>query len=73
MEMYAEAFESVQALERLDDFGGRFGAQFYGLPLNEGSITLEKRAQAVPAELAYCDDTVVPFRSAGELAWSLVS
>ncbi len=73
MEMYAEAFESAQALERLDDFGGRFGPQFYGLPLNKGKITLEKRAQAVPVNLAYGDDCVVPFRNGGNMAWSLTS
>jgi dihydroorotase len=71
LEMYAEAFESVQALHRLDDFAGRFGAQFYGLPLNEGSITLHKCAQAVPAQLAYGDATVVPFRNGDEMAWSV--
>ena len=73
MQMYAEAFESVQALHRLDDFGGRFGAQFYGLALNEDSLILEKRAQGVATELAYCDATVVPFRSGGEMAWSVLS
>jgi dihydroorotase len=73
MPMYAEAFESVQALHRLDDFGGRFGAQFYGLPLNEESITLEKRAQIVTTELAYGDATVVPFRNGDEMAWRVLS
>jgi dihydroorotase len=73
MQMYAEAFESAQALHCLDDFAGRFGAQFYGLALNAGSVTLEKRAHPVPAELDYADGTVVPFRNAGEMGWSLVS
>jgi dihydroorotase len=73
MEMYAEAFESVQALDRLDDFAGRFGAEFYGLPLNEGSITLEKRAQPVADELTFGEASVVPFRNGEQMAWSLVS
>ena len=73
MEMYAEAFDSVQALERLDDFAGRFGAEFYDLPLNEGSITLEKRAQPVPAQLTFGEGSVVPFRNGEQMPWSLVS
>ena len=55
MPMYAEAFESMHALDRLQDFSSRFGAQFYGLPINEGSITMEKAPQAVARELDYAD------------------
>jgi dihydroorotase len=73
MPMYAEAFESMHALDRLQDFSSRFGAQFYGLPINEGSITMEKAPQAVARELDYADASVVPFRSGEQMAWSMVS
>ena len=73
LELYAEAFESVDALHRLDDFAGRFGPGFYGLPLNEEQVTLERVATPVPAELDFGDATVVPHRAGGETAWRLES
>lgn len=73
MPMYAEAFDSVQAIDRLESFSSHNGARFYGLPINEGSITLHKREQAVPIEFDYADGAVVPFRSGENMAWSLQS
>jgi len=72
LELYAEAFEQAAALERLDDFAGRFGAEFYGLVPNEQRVTLERRPRPVPASLPYGDATVVPFRAGGATAWTLL-
>jgi dihydroorotase len=63
----AEVFEKAGALDRLEDFSSRFGAEFYRLPLNEGVIILTKESWTVPKEI----DGVVPFRAGTELQWKL--
>ncbi len=73
MELYAQAFELAGALDRLEGFASLHGPAFYGLPLNEGSITLEKREWTVPAELPFADGkTIVPFLGGETLPWKLV-
>ncbi len=72
IEFYAEAFESVGALGKLDGFASRFGAQFYRLPVNQQILSLVRQEWAVPKEFAFADDVVVPLRAGGELAWQLV-
>jgi dihydroorotase len=71
LELYAAAFEEAGALERLEGFASRFGAQFYGLPLNTGTITLERREWKVPATLAYGEDRLVPMRAGETLPWKI--
>ena len=70
LEMYAEAFEQADALDRLEAFASFHGADFYGLPRNSGSITLVKRRQPVPEALPFGDYTLVPFRAGGECTWT---
>jgi len=70
--MYAEAFEDAGALDRLAGFASRFGAQFYGLPPHEDTVTLVREAWTVPAEFAFGDDTVVPLRAGETLRWRVV-
>ena len=72
IELYAEAFEAAGALERLEGFASRFGADFYGLPQNVETITLENTDVAVPEELAFGADTIVPFRAGEKVRWRLV-
>jgi dihydroorotase len=72
IELYAEAFAAADALDRLEGFASRHGPQFYGLPVNEATITLARQPWPVPAELAYGGDTLVPLRGAGTVAWQLV-
>jgi dihydroorotase len=71
LELYAEAFEAAGALRRLAAFAGEFGARFYGLPLNEGTVTLERTEWSVPAHYPFADATVVPLRAGGRLGWRL--
>ncbi len=73
LELYAEAFEEAGALHRLEAFASEFGPQFYGLPLNEGKVTLEKTDREVPSHYPYAGDTIVPLRAGGRLAWRMVS
>ena len=73
LELYAEAFEQAGALDRLEAFASEFGARFYGLPLNEGVVTLERSDWQVPDHLPYAGETIVPLRAGGWLGWRLGS
>lgn len=70
--LYAEAFESVGKLDKLEGFASFFGPDFYSLPRNTKKITLTKQAQHIPAELPLGDATIVPLRAGETIAWSLV-
>ena len=70
--LYAEAFESVGKLDKLEGFASFFGPDFYVLPRNTKKITLSKQTQAIPAELPLGDATIVPLRAGESIAWSLV-
>ena len=70
--LYAEAFESVGKLDKLEGFASLFGPDFYSLPRNTKKLTLIKRAQSIPAELPLGDATIVPLRAGETIAWSLL-
>lgn len=69
LELYAEAFEDAHALDRLEGFASRFGADFYGLPRSGDTVTLERTSWEVPGEYAFGDDTIVPLRAGERLRW----
>ena len=69
LELYAEAFEAVDALDRLEAFASHFGADFYGLPRNKGKVKLEKVKWKVPAEYPFGAETVVPLRAGQTIGW----
>jgi dihydroorotase len=72
IELYAETFEAAGALERLEGFASEFGPRFYGLPLNAGFITLEKREWIVPQHYPFAGgDVLVPLRAGEPLAWRM--
>ncbi len=73
IELYAEAFDSVGALDRLEAFASHFGPDFYRLPRNTARITLERRPWTVPAVLGFGDTELVPMRAADTVAWCLSS
>lgn len=66
--LLAEVFEKAGCLNQLEDFTSRFGAEFYGLPLNNGTITLIKEEWTVPEQYG----SVVPFRAGTKLQWRLL-
>jgi dihydroorotase len=71
LELYAEAFEAANALDRLEPFASRFGADFYGLPANADTVTLERTEWDVPGELPYGDARIVPLRAGERMRWRL--
>jgi dihydroorotase len=70
--LYAEAFDGVGKLDKLEGFASFFGPDFYSLPRNSKKITLKKQAQMIPQELPFGDATIVPLRAGETIAWSLV-
>ncbi|MBA3834560.1 MAG: dihydroorotase, partial [Sphingomonas sp.] len=73
LETYAAVFEEEGALDKLEAFASENGPRFYGLPLNEGSVTLERNGDQVPDALGLDDIELVPFLAGSELCWSLAS
>lgn len=70
--LYATAFESVNALDKLENFASVFGAKFYGLPINTDTITLIKKEQTIAEHYPYLDGkTLTPLLAGQTLAWSL--
>jgi dihydroorotase len=72
IELYAEAFAAAGALARLDDFASRYGAEFYGLPRNTGTIKLIEQAWRAPAEMPFGAERLVPFRGGEDIRWQVV-
>src|SRR5256885_327419 len=71
IELYAEAFESARALERLEAFASCHGADFYGLPPTSATLTLVKEPWEVPERYPFGADELVPLRAGERIAWRL--
>ena len=71
-ELYAQAFEAAGALDRLEGFASFHGADFYGLPRNTGSVTLQRTAWTVPESLPFGAALLKPLRGGETLDWRLV-
>ena len=65
LESYAAVFDEENALDRFESFASDHGANFYGLPPNEGKETLERVEHVVPDEVA----GMVPFHAGETLGW----
>jgi len=73
LELYAEAFESVGALDKLENFASYFGSSHYGLTKsNQKKITLEKKQWVVPETYEFGGHAVKPLRSREVIRWSIV-
>ena len=72
IELYAEAFEQMNALDKLEGFASFFGADFYGLPRNTDTITLVKELWQVPDNYAFGQSVVVPIRAGDNIAWRVL-
>lgn len=73
LELYAEAFENAGALDKLEAFASFNGPDFYRLPRNQGTVTLQKAEWTVPQDYPYLEsDTLVPLRAGEKLRWQQV-
>ena len=73
LEAYAGVFEAEGALDRFEGFAAEHGPRFYGLPLNEGRVTLERAETVVPDCLPAAGTSLVPFQAGETLAWRFAS
>ena len=71
MELYATAFDSVGRIDRLEAFASLNGPAFYGLPVNQGTLTLNRAHYEIPAELSMGNDTLVPLAAGESLGWRI--
>lgn len=71
IELYAEVFEKSACLDKLEAFASHHGADFYGLPRNEGTITLEKKSWQIPETLAFGESEIIPFRAGEHCQWKM--
>tara|TARA_R110000822_G_scaffold159476_24_gene299542 strand:+ start:66839 stop:67870 length:1032 start_codon:yes stop_codon:yes gene_type:complete len=72
IELYAEAFEQADALDKLEGFASHFGADFYDLPRNTDSITLKKSAWTCPETLPFGNHTLTPLGAGETRLWQVV-
>ena len=72
IELYAEAFETMDALDKLEAFASFYGADFYGLPRNQTQITLHKQSWQVPDTLPFAGSELVPLRAGEAVNWQIV-
>ena len=70
IESYAAVFDAEGALDKLEDFASVFGPNFYGLPLNTGTITLHRSEQVVPPLVDAGGTSIVPFHAEESIGWS---
>ena len=71
LESYIQVFEEETALDRFEAFASEHGARFYGLPLNEGTMTFEKKPVTVPEEVDGGEALIVPFHAGETLNWRI--
>jgi dihydroorotase len=71
LELYAAAFEEAGALDKLEGFASHYGADFYGVPRNNGSITLVRKEWTVPKTLSFGNEELVPLRAGETVPWML--
>ncbi|WP_188260910.1 dihydroorotase [Azospirillum tabaci] len=73
LELYAEAFDEAGALDKLEAFASLNGPRFYGLPVNEDKVVLERTPSTTPDIVLTADgEAVLPFRSGETTRWSFV-
>ncbi|HSV48231.1 MAG TPA: dihydroorotase [Ramlibacter sp.] len=71
LELYAQAFDAAGALDKLEGFASFHGADFYGLPRNQGTVTLRRQSWTPPESYAYGEAQLKPLGGGEALAWKL--
>ncbi|MBT5006128.1 MAG: dihydroorotase [Halieaceae bacterium] len=72
IEFYAEVFDQLGALDKLQGFASHFGADFYRLPRNSDTVTLRKEEWQVPAQLPLGEDTLTPLAAGETISWKVI-
>lgn len=72
IELYAEAFELANALDKLEGFASFYGADFYRLPRNTDTITLEKTPWRVPLSYGKDEINITPLKAGEEINWKII-
>ena len=72
MELYAQAFDAAGAMDKLEGFASFHGADFYGLPRNTGTITLQRSAWTPPDSYPFGQGQLKPLAAGEPLAWRMV-
>tara|TARA_R110000823_G_scaffold307678_1_gene430906 strand:+ start:6867 stop:7919 length:1053 start_codon:yes stop_codon:yes gene_type:complete len=73
LELYAEVFAAQNALDKLEGFASHFGADFYQLPRNTDTVTLQPEAWQVPPQLPLGDTTLTPLRAGEAVGWRVLA
>jgi len=73
LELYAQAFEQAGALDKLEGFASFYGADFYGLPRNTATITLQKREWTIPDRYGENEVAITPLMAGENLRWQVLS
>jgi dihydroorotase len=73
IEIYAHIFDKANALEKLEGFTSKFGADFYQLPYNQDKIILQKQDWTIVEEYPYQDEVIIPFLASQSLNWQRIS
>ncbi|WP_374405939.1 dihydroorotase [Pelagerythrobacter sp.] len=71
LESYLQVFDEEGAIDRFEGFASENGPRFYGLPLNEARITLDRSGVEVPGEIDAGGTAIVPFHAGETLRWTL--
>lgn len=72
IELYAQVFEELECIDKLESFASHYGADFYGMARNSGTITLERKEWTVPDEITLPNgQPIVPFFAGKTLQWKL--
>jgi len=71
LESYAKTFDEEEALDKLEGFASLNGPRFYGLPVNEDTIVLERKPINVPEKIEAANNCIIPFHAGETLEWSL--
>ena len=72
MELYTAAFEQAGALDKLEAFASLNGPAFYGLPVNEGTITLARESWTLPATVPFGENQLVPLNAGERIDWKML-
>jgi dihydroorotase len=73
LEFYAEVFEQAGALDKLEGFASFFGADFYKLPRNTKTVTLQKKGWTIPDSYQLKDEQIIPLKAGEVLNWAFLN